>query len=169
MPATPGGAQEGRRNRSMGWLGLKKRPGHNKDEGDQLGQEPQPLQPLTPVLNLLVPDIAGVTSFHLRQFFDAGAAQEFIQTLPSISGLHAFWGLNEPPPGHQDGEGTGEAMVLIRSVPDSDTVYVVSFVDLDSALSFARFEVKRGMSLSLLLIYWAEIVEVDADEYGVPL
>lgn len=153
----------------MGWLGLKKRPGHGKDEGDQVDLEPRPLQALTPVLNLLVPDIAGVTSFHLRQFFDVPQAEEFIQTLPSISGLHAFWGLSEPPPGHQEDEGTGEAMVLIRSAQGSDTVYVVSFVDLDAALSFARFEVKRGMALDLLLIYWAEIVEVDVDEHGIRL
>lgn len=150
----------------MGWLGLKKRPGR-KDEEDQ--HQPQPLLPLTPVLNLLVPDIAGVTSFRLRQFFDVEEAEDYVQSLPSISGLHAFWGLDEPPPGHREGEGTGEAMVLIRSAEESDTVYVVSFVNLDSALSFARFEVKRGMSLGLLLIYWAEIVEVEANEQGIRL
>lgn len=151
----------------MGWLGLKKRPGRDKDEEDQ--HQPQPLLPLTPVLNLLVPDIAGVTSFRLRQFFDVKEAEDYVQSLPSISGLHAFWGLDEPPPGHREGEGTGEAMVLIRSAEESDTVYVVSFVNLDSALSFARFEVKRGMSLGLLLIYWAEIVEVEANEQGIRL
>ena len=151
----------------MGWLGLKRRPGRDKDEEELL--EPQPAMPLAPVLNLLVPDIAGVTSFRLRQFFDVEEAADYIQSLPSISGLHAFWGLHEPPPGHQEGEGTGEAMVLIRSAEESETVYVVSFVDLDSALSFARFEVKRGMSLALLLIYWAEIVEVEAGEHGIRL
>jgi hypothetical protein len=152
----------------MGWLGLKKRPDRDKDDEDQLQKEPQgPIEPLTPVLNLLVPDIAGVTSFHLRQFFDVEEAQTFVQSLPSTSGIHAFWGLHEPPPDHADGEGTGEAMVLIRSAEASDTVYVVSFVDLDSALSFAKFEVKRGMNLGLLLLYWAELVEVESDEYGI--
>src|SRR3972149_5174207 len=104
----------------MGWLGLKKRPGHDKDAGDELEPEPQPAAPLTPVLNLLVPDIAGVTSFRLRQFFDVEEAADYIQSLPSISGLHAFWGLHEPPPGHQEGEGTGEAMVLIRSAEGAE-------------------------------------------------
>jgi hypothetical protein len=152
----------------MGWLGLKKRPGREHEDGnDPARDELKPLAPLTPVLNLLVPDVAGVTSFGLRQFRDMEAAAEFVQTLPSISGLHAFWGLHETPPVQGSGEATGEAMVLIRSAEDSETVYVVSFVDLDSALSFARFEVKRGMNLNLLLIYWAEIVEVEVDESGV--
>ncbi len=152
----------------MGWLGLKRRPGREHENGnDPARDELKPLDPLTPVLNLLVPDVAGVTSFGLRQFHDMETAAEFVQTLPSISGLHAFWGLHETPPVQGAGEPTGEAMVLIRSAEDSETVYVVSFVDLDSALSFARFEVKRGMNLNLLLIYWAEIVEVEVDESGV--
>lgn len=146
----------------MGWLGLKKRPAH---EPEEVEEEPQPLPPLPPVLNLLVPDNAGVTSFRLKQFFAVEEAAEFIQTLPSISGLHAFWGLHEQPAADTN----GEAMVLIRATEGSQTVYVVSFVDLASALSFARFEVKRGMNPNLLLIYWAEIVDVDADETGVHL
>src|SRR5207244_3453180 len=42
----------------------------------------------------------------------------------------------------------------------SDLVYGVSFVDIESAQSFARFEVKRGMHLGLILIYWASMVNV---------
>ena len=152
----------------MGWLGLKKRPGHDReDEGNLVQEEAGPLPPLTPVLNLLVPDIAGVTSFRLRQFLSVDEAADFVRSIPTISGLHAFWGLHASPPGEEDGGGNGEAMVLIRAAENSDTVYVVSFVDLDSALSFARFEVKRGMNAGLLLIYWAEIVDVQMDESGV--
>src|SRR5439155_1726279 len=57
-------------------------------------------------------------------------------------------------------DNAGEAMVLIRSEEGSDLVYVVSFVDIESAQSFARFEVKRGMHLGLILIYWASMVNV---------
>ncbi|HSP56306.1 MAG TPA: hypothetical protein VLS25_12045, partial [Dehalococcoidia bacterium] len=109
----------------MGWLGLKKRPGHDReDEGNLVQEEAGPLPPLTPVLNLLVPDIAGVTSFRLRQFLSVEEAADFVQSIPTISGLHAFWGLHASPPGEEDGEGTGEAMVLIRAAENSDTVYV---------------------------------------------
>jgi len=144
----------------MGWLGLKKRPAH---EPEEIEEEPQPLPPLPPVLNLLVPDSAGVTSFRHYQFFTIEEAAELIQTLPSTSGLHAFWGLHQQPASDTN----GEAMVLIRSAEGSPTVYVVSFVDLGSALSFARFEVKRGMNPNLLIIYWAEIVDVEAGDSGV--
>lgn len=149
----------------MGWLGRKRKL--REETVDELPHEP--LEPLRPVLNLLIPDVAGATSFHLRQFRSAEEARAYIETLPSTSGLHAFWGLHEPPAGHVSGEGASEAMVLIRSAEESDTVYVVSFVDLDSANAFARFEAKRGMSPGLLLIYWAELVNIEAVESGVRL
>jgi hypothetical protein len=152
----------------MGWLGLKKRP-HDDAEQEQPRESRKPLAPLPSVLNVLVPDIAGVTSFHLRQFYDTNDAREYIQALPSTTGLHAFWGLHAPPAGHVNGEGASEAMVLIRSADASDTVYVVSFVDLESADAFARFEAKRGMNLGFFLIYWAEIVNIEAGEHGVRL
>ncbi|HET8943689.1 MAG TPA: hypothetical protein VFO59_02825 [Dehalococcoidia bacterium] len=149
-------------------MGLKKRP-HDDAEEEQPRESRKPLAPLPPVLNVLVPDIAGVTSFHLRQFYDTAEARAHIQALPSTTGLHAFWGLHAPPAGHVNGEGASEAMVLIRSADASDTVYVVSFVDLESADSFARFEAKRGMNLGSFLIYWAEIVNIEAGENGVQL
>src|SRR5574341_1265597 len=151
----------------MGWLGLKRRP--HEEEEEQPRASRKPLAPLPPVLNVLVPDIAGVTSFHLRQFYDTGDARAYIEALPSTAGLHAFWGLHAPPAGHVSGEGASEAMVLIRSADASDTVYVVSFVDLESADSFARFEAKRGMNLGFFLIYWAEIVTIKSAENGVLL
>ncbi len=149
----------------MGWLGRKRKP--QEEEGED--QSHEPLRPLPPVLNILVPDTAAATSFHLRQFYSAEEARDYIQTLVSTAGLHGFWGLHEPPAGNTSGEGTGEAMVLIRSAEDSGTVYVVSFVDLDSANAFARFETKRGLGLGLLLIYWAELVNVEIGESGVRL
>lgn len=141
------------------WLGLKKRP----VEEPVVVEEAGPLPPLPPALNLLVPDVAGVTSFHLRQFLSTEEAAEFVKGLPSLSGLYAFWGLHTTPGQTLN----GEAIVLIRSAEGSDTVYVVSFVDLESALAFARFEVKRGMNPALLLIYWAEIVDIQATDEGV--
>ena len=152
----------------MGWLGRKRRP-HEEEEEEQPRTSRNPLAPLPPVLNILVPDIAGVTSFHIRQFYDTDDACDFIQALPSTAGLHAFWGMHAPPAGHVCGEGASEAMVLIRSAESSDTVYVVSFVDLESADAFARFEAKRGMNLGLFLIYWAEIVDIQVGEDGISL
>ncbi|TMB65817.1 MAG: hypothetical protein E6J43_11460 [Chloroflexi bacterium] len=117
----------------------------------------------TPPLVVMIPDVAGVSSFRLTTFTDAQAAARFIVSLsrPQRERTHAFWALQREPADLLETEDNGgEAMVLIRSAEGSDLVYVVSFVDIESAQSFARFEVKRGMHLGLILIYWASMVNV---------
>lgn len=149
----------------MRLFGLKRRP---RELTEEELPPPEPLQPLPPVLNLLVPDVAGVTSFRLKQFFDIEEAREYVEALPSASGLHAFWGLHgEPVRTSTEAEGSGEAMVLIRAQDHPDTVYVVSFVDIESALAFVRFEVKRGTDLGQIAVYWAELVAIVRTEDGI--
>src|SRR5687767_1317490 len=112
----------------------------------------------TPPLVVMIPDVAGVSSFRLNTFVDAPAAVRFISSLSrqQRERAHAFWALQaEPADAVEAEDNSGEAMVLIRSAEGSELVYVVSFVDVESAQSFARFEVKRGMHLGLILIYWA--------------
>src|SRR5205809_2418745 len=143
-------------------LGALLRRSRNKAE------EPEAQAPIlpsidTPPLVVMIPDVAGVSSFRLSKFPDAQAAARFIQSLsrPQRERAHAFWALQAEPADPLDTEdNSGEAMVLIRSSEESDLVYVVSFVDIESAQSFARFEVKRGMHLGLILIYWASMVNV---------
>jgi len=88
------------------------------------------------------------------RFPDASAAAEYLGTLPQavVTSIHAFWALLEQP---HESSTAGEAMVLIRSEAGGDLVYVVSFVDIESALAFARFEVRRGLALGSLIIWWA--------------
>jgi len=132
------------------------------------GEEPEaqaPVRPTidTPPLVVMIPDVAGVSSFRLYTFTEAQAASRFILSLsrPQRDRAHAFWALQaEPADPLETEDNAGEAMVLIRSEEGSDLVYVVSFVDIESAQSFARFEVKRGMHLGLILIYWASMVNV---------
>src|SRR5205809_968429 len=117
----------------------------------------------TPPLVVMIPDVAGVSSFRLYTFTDAQGASRFILSLsrPQRERAHAFWALQaELADPLETEDNAGEAMVLIRSEEGSDLVYVVSFVDIESAQSFARFEVKRGMHLGLILIYWASMVNV---------
>src|SRR5437667_2440488 len=143
-------------------LGALLRRSRNKDA------EPEAQAPVgptidTPPLVVMIPDVAGVTSFRLYTFTDAQAASRFILSLsrPQRERAHAFWALQaEPADPLETEDNAGEAMVLIRSEEGSDLVYVVSCVDIESAQSFARFEVKRGMHLGLLLIYWASMVNV---------
>ena len=115
-----------------------------------------------PPLLTLAPDSGVVSSFRLRFFADATtAAADLEQLTPEMRrGTHAFWALHEepvlPPEGHS------EAFVLIRANPDysSEIVYAVSFADMESAWSFARFEAKRGLDISQVLILWAAFATV---------
>jgi hypothetical protein len=150
----------------MGWLGLKRKPPPVEEpEPEEVIEEPS-----GPLLTVLVPDVAGVSSFRLNQFHSTEEAAAFLKSLPpgTLRGVHAFWALHYQPPIRNDEEASGEALVLIRAAHDPGMVYVVSFVDIDSAQSFARFEVKRGMEPGLLMIYWAELVTIEplGDGYG---
>lgn len=113
-----------------------------------------------PLLAVLVPDIAGISSFKLRLTESVEEAEEQITGLrPDVRrGIHAFWALQEQPKPTDDMH--VEALVLIRASEGSDLVYIVSFLDLESALSFTRFEVRRGLYLGNVLIYWAAFAQV---------
>lgn len=131
-------------------------------------EEPEPLQdlidpdsiPTGPYLAVMEPDVAGISSFRLRFFAKAGQAEDFIATLrPDVRrGTHAFWAMHERPQPQEDMH--IEALVLVRADQYSDIVYVVSFLDIESANSFTRFEVKRGLALENVLIYWAAFTQV---------
>ena len=118
-----------------------------------------------PPLAILAPDIkgVGVSSFCLRFFADAVTAAADIQQLtPAMRrDTHAFWALHDEPVLPPDGR--REALVIIRTDFTSDVVYAVSFTDLESASSFARFEAKRGLDVSHLIILWAAFATVHED------
>ena len=129
----------------MAWLtSLLNRPATIDDERKASAQDtPGAAQPPPaasgPPLAILAPDIGGVNSFRLRFFADtATAAADIEQLTPEMRrGTHAFWALHaEPvlPPERQS-----EAFVLIRAIPNSasEVVYAISFVDMESAWSFA--------------------------------
>ena len=120
-----------------------------------------------PPLAILAPDIAGISSFRLRFFADAATAAAEIEQLPPEMrrGTHAFWALHDEPVVSPDGH--REALVLIRANLTSGVVYTVSFVDMESARSFARFEVKRGLDISHLIILWAAFATVREELDGV--
>ena len=120
-----------------------------------------------PPLAILAPDIAGISSFRLRFFPDAVTAAADIEQLPPDMrrGTHAFWALHDEPVLPADGH--REALVLIRANHTSDVVYAVSFVDMGSAWSFARFEAKRGLDISHLIILWAAFATVREELDGV--
>lgn len=134
---------------------------------EELPAEPQEPVPDGPQLAILVPDNAGISSFRVTMRPTAASAGEFIaaQRAEVRQETHAFWALQEKPIAD---EGIQlEALVLIRSQAESDLVYVVSFLDLESALSFTRFEVRRGLHLGNVMIYWAAFAQLREELDGV--
>lgn len=161
----------------MAWLtSLLNKPATIDDEhatsaqdvqsADENGAQPPPTMG-GPPMAILAPDIAGISSFRLRFFPDAATAAADIEQLPPEMrrGTHVFWALHDepviPPDGHR------EALVLIRANHTSDVVYTVSFVDMESAWSFVRFEAKRGLDISHLIILWAAFATVREELDGV--
>jgi len=136
---------------------------------EEVEEEPQPALPAGPQLAVLIPDIAGISSFRLRLFPSAAAAQEHITGLSQEvrRGAHAFWALHEPPLTSENAQ--TETLVLIRASQNADVVYVVSFLDIESAHSFTRFEVRRGLDLGNVLIYWAALAQVREELSGVTI
>ena len=154
----------------MGLLGLLRR---KKKETPEPVEKLQPEDSAGPELIVLVPEVAGAATYQVNRFHSADEATEFIvprRAQMSAQGAHVFWALhNNPPPNTPHESAEGEALVLIRSGLAEDTVHVVSFVDIESAQSFARFEVKRGLDLSLLMINWAAFVQVIDTPFGLRL
>jgi len=163
----------------MAWLGKRrhKRPSKEEQEEERGQREAEAKRArnrvASPPLVLLVPDVAGVSSYRMHRLRDAPAACDFVQSSLSWQkksgiNIHAFWALQREPATDSGSPAEGdEAMVLIRTAEGSDIVYVVSFVDIESAQSFARFEVKRGLGLGLIMIYWASLVTITESEEGV--
>ncbi len=157
----------------MAWLtSLRKKPETETEALEELVEEQIEEQaPIArgPLLTVLEPDIAGISSFRIRQFPSAEPAEEYVAGLnPDIRrSTHAFWALHDRPQVRDDIH--VEALVLIRSDHNSDLVYVVSFLDLESALSFTRFEVRRGLILTNVMVYWAAFVQVREEIGGVTI
>jgi hypothetical protein len=122
-----------------------------------------------PRLGVLIPDSGGISSFSLTLQPDVASAEAQIGALTANvrRGTHAFWAMHERPA--VDDSMHVEAIVLIRAKPDSEVVYVVSFLDIESALSFTRFELRRGLHIRNVMIYWAAFTQVREELEGVSI
>ncbi len=152
----------------MAWLtSLLKKP--EPEVVEELAPEPPPPEPTGPRLAVLVPDTNGISSFRITQLPDAYTAAEHIGSLPADirHETHAFWAMHDRP--LVDPDTHVEALVLIRAQAGSDLVYVVSFLDIESAFSFTRFEVRRGLHLGNVMIYWAAFAQLREEFDGVSI
>jgi hypothetical protein len=138
--------------------------------------EPAPAAPQNKTagrLVILVSDAAGFASFKTHTFFDAQEAAVFIKTwygkrIDKDNGIIAFWAMAEcpdfkPEPGS---DASVEAIVIIRDAIIDNLVYPFSFVSLNEAHSFMRFELERGANPELLQVYWAVPVQMGITAEG---
>ncbi len=145
----------------MAWLtSLLKKPEAPEPVVEEALEEAPPPLPTGPSLAILVPDNAGISSFRIAFSPDSHIAADYIGSLKADirHETHAFWALHDKPI-VEEGYHV-EALVLIRAQPDSDLVYIVSFLDIESAFSFTRFEVRRGLPLGNVMIYWAAFAQL---------
>ena len=151
----------------MAWLtSLRKKTGPEAVAVAEVAETPVATGPR---LGVLIPDSSGVSSFCLTLQTDVAGAEAQIGALTANvrRGTHAFWAMHERPA--VDDSMHVEAIVLIRAKPDSDIVYVVSFLDIESALSFTRFELRRGLHIRNVMIYWAAFTQVREELEGVSI
>ena len=158
----------------MGLIGtlILRRPSAPADEAKESPHSESLPQLAGPPLLLLVPTVAGVSSYQLHSFPDGQSAADFISTLMTSylrSRVHAFWAFQQETQFQPDERGRTrtEALVMIREGRGSDIVYPVSFIDIESALAFVRFELERGQDPSLVSVYWAACARVDEGSEGV--
>lgn len=157
----------------MAWLGKRRRKKNEEQEEEQQAEveAQEPASSTGPEVLVLVPEVPGAPTFKVNRFHSADDAIGFIKASVSpqlFSSAHIFWAMHEGPP-PDVGASAGEALVLIRAGDDREAVHVVSFVDLESAVSFARFEVKRGLDIGFVLIYWAAFAQVIETPFGLRL
>jgi hypothetical protein len=117
-----------------------------------------------PPLLLLTSDAASLTARRLHTFADADAAADFVRFWfppDSRSGVTALWAL---PAATTDV--TTEAIVLIRHPSDPELVYPFSFPAMEQALDMVRSEMRRGLRIGSVAIYYAARVTFDTAPDG---
>lgn len=121
-----------------------------------------------PPLMLLLPDAGGIATYTLNQFPSAKAAEYYLDsTLRGQLGEGAvlFWALNRQPVMGGVGGVDIEPLVVIRDVKRA-VVYPFSFSDLESAHDFIRHEMRRGLDMGQVMVYWAVPARIEVDFWG---
>ncbi|MEX0681941.1 MAG: hypothetical protein WD904_07175 [Dehalococcoidia bacterium] len=124
----------------------------------------------TAQLVILVPDGAGIAAYQVHAFSSAETAEEFLEsTLRGWirEGTILFWGMTWLP--HFDDDCIIEPVVLIKDIRRMGPVYTFSFADLDSAYAFVRHEMKAGLDLGQVSVYWALPARIHNDYSSRPL
>jgi hypothetical protein len=141
------------------------RRGENSEE--KVGEAPAMAQ-TTPHLFMLTPDAAGIAAYQLSQYTTAREAETYLDEHfrgEIREGTIVFWGLSWLPAPGDDGH-VVEPVVIIRDIRRPGQVYTFSFADVGSANDFVRHEMKAGLDLGQVAIYWALQAWITVDFSG---
>lgn len=103
----------------------------------------------------------GGLAFRLYGFPDVHSANDYVQQhlwLEAQQGVTAFWALHRDP---QDPDKPADAVVIIRDPHHPGIVQIYSFTDMLAAHEFVQMEFQNGIDLNLVLIYWAQSVDIE--------
>jgi hypothetical protein len=133
--------------------------------------ESAPVRTPDPRLVILLRDSSALGAFQLHSFAHEDEAAEFVtQWMPPSSehGSLVFWIAAQQAmrlPGSNE-ERAAEAVVLIRDEDDPDIVYPFSMPDMEMAQAWLKEETRRGLDLSLSLVFWAARARITRDHWG---
>ena len=113
---------------------------------------------------LLVP-AEGTLSFYVHVVEDMESAQAVFASQPPgmRDRIIAFRATHEQPEPSYGNERQPEVVVLTRDEARPGVIHLSSFIEMDAAQSFVRFEGTRGLNLGLVHLYWAVPVEIELD------
>jgi hypothetical protein len=119
----------------------------------------------------LVTDAAGTATYKRHVFSDIESATDFVlYWFPNQNegGIISFWAMTyEPSSGFDSAiEAVAEPLVMIRDHVRENIVYLFSFTDIESATAFLREEIRHGIDLGAMMLYWAVPVRMAADPWG---
>ena len=158
----------------------------NRNERTAKAAEDPPQRDLSPTpslppLMLLTTDAAGPSTRRLHIFADAESAADYINFwFPAAQprDVLAFWALpDDPAAAANKGEAEStrakvdsaspteqrdEVIVMVRHPQHEDSVDPFSFPDVPAANRFVRREMKRGLDLRSVGIYWAAFAKIDS-------
>lgn len=110
---------------------------------------------------LLLRPTEGGLAFRLYGFPDVESANGYVQQhlwLEAQQGVKAFWALHDEPAGSPE---AADAVVIVRDPHHPGIVQIYSFTGMDAANEFVRQEFRNGIDLNLVLIYWAQSVDIE--------
>lgn len=140
-----------------------------QEEAEPAAVATVPSEPAATRLMMLMPDASGIAAYQQHTFVAASEAEIYLESIlrgDIQEGTIMFWGLTWRPPEDGSHGVSAEPVVLIRDARRPGLVYTFSFVDLDSAYDFVRHEMRAGLGLAQVAIYWAVPAEATADSWG---